>query len=283
MVAEVLSPDMVGVEFEPAEVSWDEKDVMLYALGVGCRPSTELDYLYEGRGPKVLPTFAVIPGMRAMGSINKVVKLPISRMLHGEQGIQLHRPIPANGRFTMKSRISEVWDKGKAGVLGVTADFEDDDGPVFSTRSTLFWIGGGGFGGDKGPSTRNLNVPPDRDPDHLVRYMTTEEQGAIYRLSGDRVALHIDPEFVRAAGYEKPFMHGLCTYGFVGRAILHTLCDSKPERFKGMTGRFADRVEFKDEIVIKIWDESDGKAIVQAEDQEGRVVLSQAAAEYQAN
>ena len=93
----------------------------------------------------------------------------------------------------------------------------------------------------------------------------------------------IDPEFARAAGYEKPFMHGLCTYGFVGRAILHTLCDSKPERFKGMTGRFADRVEFKDEIVIKIWDESDGKAIVQAEDQEGRVVLSQAAAEYQAN
>ncbi len=283
MVAEVLSPDMVGVEFEPVEVSWDEKDVMLYALGVGCRPSTELDFLYEGRGPKVLPTFAVIPGMRAMGSINKVVKLPISRMLHGEQGIQLHRPIPANGRFTMKSRISEVWDKGKSGVLGVTADFEDDDGPVFSTRSTLFWIGGGDFGGDKGPSTRNLNVPPGRDPDHLVSYKTTEEQGAIYRLSGDRVALHIDPEFARAAGYEKPFMHGLCTYGFVGRAILHTLCDSTPERFKGMTGRFADRVEFEDEIVIKIWDESDGKAIVQAEDQEGRVVLSQAAAEYQAN
>lgn len=283
MVAEVLSPDMVGVEFEPGEVSWDEKDVMLYALGVGCKPSTELDFLYEGRGPKVLPTFAVIPGMRAMGSINKVVKLPISRMLHGEQGIQLHRPIPASGRFTMKSRISEVWDKGKAGVLGVTADFEDDDGPVFSTRSTLFWIGGGGFGGDKGPSTRDVNVPPGRDPDHIVRYKTTEEQGAIYRLSGDRVALHIDPEFARAAGYEKPFMHGLCTYGFVGRAILHTLCDSMPERFKGMTGRFADRVEFEDEIVIKIWDEGDGKAIVQAENQEGKVVLSQAAAEYQAN
>ena len=283
MVAEVLSSDMVGIEFDSAEVSWDAKDVMLYALGVGCRPSTELDYLYEGRGPLVLPTFAVIPGMRAMGSINQVVTLPIAKLLHGEQSIRLHRPIPAKGRFSMKSRISEVWDKGKAGVLGVTADFADDDGPVFSTRSTLFWIGGGGFGGEKGPSTSKLNMPPHRDPDHVVRYLTTEEQGAIYRLSGDRVALHIDPEFARAAGYEKPFMHGLCTYGFVGRAILHTLCESDPQRFKGMTGRFAERVEFEDEIVIKIWDERDGNAIVQAENQDGKVVLSQAAAEYQRN
>ncbi len=279
----MLSPDMVGIEFDATEVSWDEKDVMLYALGVGCRPSGELDFLYESRGPMVLPTYAVIPGMRAMGAIGKVVKLPIARMLHGEQGIQLHRAIPATGKFLMKSRISEIWDKGKAGVLGVTADFEDDDGPVFSTRSTLFWIGGGGFGGEKGPSTRDLNAPPERDPDHLVSYQTVEEQGAIYRLSGDRVALHIDPEFARAAGYEKPFMHGLCTYGFVGRAILHTLCGSNPERFKGMSGRFADRVEFEDEIVVKIWDEGGGNAIIQAENQEGNVVLSQASAQYQSN
>ncbi len=283
MVAEVLSQDMVGVEFDPVEVNWDEKDVMLYALGVGCKPSAELDFLYEGRGPSVLPTFAVIPGMRAMGSINKVVKLPVARLLHGEQAIQLHRPIPAKGKFTMRSRISEVWDKGKAGVLGVTADFDDKDGLVFSTRATLFWIGGGGFGGEKGPSTSDQNPPPGRDPDHVVSYQTTEEQGAIYRLSGDRVALHIDPEFAKVAGYAKPFMHGLCTYGFAGRAILHTLCNSNPERFKGMNGRFADRVEFEDEIVVKIWDECSGNAIVQAVNQEGKVVLSQATAEYQIN
>lgn len=282
MVAEVLSTDLAGFEFEPAEVSWDEKDVMLYALGVGCKPSTELDFLYEGRGPLVLPTFAVIPGMRAMGSINKVVKLPIARILHGEQGLQLHRAIPPSGTFQMASRISEVWDKGKAGVLGVTADFSDADGPVFSTHSTLFWIGGGGFGGKKGPSTSGLNLPPEREPDHLVRYKTTEEQGAIYRLSGDRVPLHIDPDFAQQAGYEKPFMHGLCTYGFVGRAILHTLCDGNPGNFRGMSGRFAERVEFEDEIVVKIWDQGDGQAIVQAENQSGQVVLSQASAEYTA-
>jgi len=278
MTRTTLSPDMVGTEFPPATVSWDEKDAMLYALGVGARPSRDLDFVYEGRGPRVLPTFGVIPGMRAMGSINKVVQLPIARMLHGEQGITLARPLPARAELTMKSRISEIWDKGKAGVIGVTADFSDANGPVFSTHSTLFWIGGGGFGGPSGPSTKDVNQPPARAPDHEVRDTTREEQGAIYRLSGDRVALHIDPEFARKAGYAKPFMHGLCTYGFVGRAVLHTLCGSDPARFIGLEGRFAERVEFEDEIVTRMWIDAPGSAIVQAVTQDGKVALSQARA-----
>ncbi|MBX3707071.1 MAG: MaoC/PaaZ C-terminal domain-containing protein [Pseudomonadales bacterium] len=282
MAAKALSPDMVGTEFEPTTVSWNEKDVMLYALGVGARPSRDLDFIYEGRGPKVLPTFAVIPGMRAMGSINKVVELPIARMLHGEQGITLHRPLPPSGELTMTSRISEIWDKGKAAVIGVTADFSDADGIVFSTHSTLFWIGGGGFGGQSGPSTRDLNQPPDRAPDHEVRDVTREEQGAIYRLSGDRVALHIDPEFAGKAGYDKPFMHGLCTYGFVGRAVLHELCGNDPANFVSLEGRFSERVEFEDEIITRIWVEEPGSAVVQAVTQDGKVALSQARARYRA-
>jgi acyl dehydratase len=253
---------------------------MLYALGVGARPAAELDFLYEGRGPKVLPTYAVIPGLYAMGNIGRAVKLDIARMLHGEQGIELLRPLPPEAELNMESTLSEVWDKGKAGVIGVRAEFSDADGPVFRTHSTLFYIGGGGFGGEPGPSSRDKNRAPDREPDLVVEYETREDQGAIYRLSGDRVPLHIDPEFAKKAGYDKPFMHGLCSYGFVGRAVLHSLCDGDPERFVSLEGRFAERVEFGDRILTKIWRTGDGEALLQAETQDGKIALSQARATF---
>ena len=280
MVAERLSPDLVGTQFEPLEISWTAKDTMLYALGVGSKPADELAFVYERKGPLVLPTYAVIPAMRAMGNIGQAVKLKLERLLHGEQSIELLRPLPPKTTITLNSRISEVWDKGKAGVIGVTAQAEDQDGPLFNSFASLFYIGGGGFGGEPGPSTREKNVPPDRAPDHVVAYQTLPEQGAIYRLSGDRVALHIDPEFARAAGYDRPFMHGLCTYGFVGRAALAALCDGDPARFRSMTGRFAERVQFEDTVITKIWIADEGDAIVQAEDQNGAVVLSQARVTY---
>ena len=280
MIADSLSADLVGVEFEPVQISWTAKDTMLYALGVGAKPADELAFVFEGKGPLVLPTYAVIPAMRAMGNIGQAVKLKLQRLLHGEQSIELLRSLPAETTITLNSRISEVWDKGKAGVIGVTAQAQDEDGPLFNASSSLFYIGGGGFGGEPGPSTKDKNLPPDRSPDHVVAYPTLPEQGAIYRLSGDLVPLHIDPEFARAAGYDKPFMHGLCTYGFVGRAVLNTLCGGDPARFRSMTGRFAERVQFEDTVVTKIWVVEDGDAIVQSEDQNGAVVLSQARVTY---
>lgn len=280
MEPQPLSANLVGTKFEPRQVSWNSKDTMLYALGVGARPSDELDFLYEGRGPKVLPTYAVIPGLYAMGNIARAVKLDIARTLHGEQGIELLRPLPAEAELNMESTLSEVWDKGKAGVIGVRAEFSDADGPVFRTHSTLFYIGGGGFGGEPGPSTRDKNRAPDREPDLVVEYETREDQGAIYRLSGDRVPLHIDPEFAKQAGYDKPFMHGLCSYGFVGRAVLHSLCDGDPERFVSLEGRFAERVEFGDHILTKIWRTGDGEALLRAETQDGKIALSQARATF---
>lgn len=280
---EGLSSDLVGHEFDPRPVRWTTHDTILYALGVGAKPDTELEFLYEGRGPQVLPTFAVIPGMRAMGNIGKAVKLDVARLLHGEQSVHLERPLPPDAELTMHSRISEVWDKGegKAAVIGVTGEFSDAEGIVFSTHSTLFCIGAGGFGGESGPSTRDLNRAPERAPDQVISYLTQEEQGALYRLSGDPVALHIDPEFARMAGYEKPFMHGLCTFGFVGRAVLHALCGGDPQRFISIAGRFADRVEFGDEVITRIWHTGPGDALLEAVTQTGKVVLSQARARFQ--
>jgi acyl dehydratase len=279
---EGLSADLVGHEFDPQPVAWTTKDTILYALGVGAKPGAELDFLFEGRGPQVLPTFAVIPGMHAMRNIGKAVKLDVTRLLHGEQVVELRRPLPPEADLTMHSHIFEVWDKGegKAAIIGVTGEFSDADGIVFSTRSTLFCIGAGGFGGEPGPSTRDLNRAPERTPDQLVGYLTQEEQGALYRLSGDPVALHIDPEFARMSGYEKPFMHGLCTFGFVGRAVLHGLCGGDPQRFISISGRFADRVEFGDEVITRIWETAPGDALLEAVTQTGNVVLSQARATY---
>lgn len=280
MTKKELSSDLVGVEFEPSTFSWKDKDVMLYALGVGARPDDDLDFVYEGKGPKVLPTYAVIPGMRALGGLVNHVSLPLKNLLHGEQDIEMLRPIPPQATVTIRGKISEVWDKGEAAVIGVESTIEDEDGPMCRARATLFVRGAGGFGGERGPATDEINVAPDREPDHVVSYETRPEQGAIYRLSGDRVPLHIDPDFAKMAGYERTFMHGLCTYGFVGRAILSALCGNDPARFKSMSGRFAKQAFFEDTIITKIWETGPGEAVVQAETQDGKVVLSHAAATF---
>jgi acyl dehydratase len=281
MIHDSLSNDLIGTQFPPIDISWNEQDTMLYALGVGAKPGRELDFLYEGRGPLVLPTYAVIPGMRSLGNLRLAVKLKIQRLLHGEQQVEVLRALPAKATVTLNSRISEVWDKGDNGIIGVTAEAEDADGLLFKTHATLFYFGGGGFGGDPGPTSKSRGVPTSRDPDIVIRHQTQEEQGALYRLSGDRVALHIDPGFAQKAGYEKPFMHGLCTYGFVGRAILAGLCDGNPSRFKSMSGRFAARAEYEDQIITKLWITSPGEAIVQAENQAGTILLSQAHASFE--
>ena len=271
-----VSTDLVGMTFDPVPVSWNDNDTMLYALAVGATPDNDLEFVYEGKGPRVIPTFGVIPGMTCLMGLNQNVDINLLNILHGEQAIELKRSIPARVEAgTARGSITGVWDKGKAAVIGVECEVSDDDGPILTTHSTIFVRNSGGFGGERGPSTRGLNVPPDREPDHTVEFPTLAQQGALYRLTGDRVPLHIDPEFARLAGYDKPFMHGLCTYGFVCRAILESCCDNEPDNFVSLSGRFADQVWFEDTIVTRIWNDGPGEAIVQAETQNGSVVISQ--------
>jgi acyl dehydratase len=275
-----IASDLVGLTFDPVPFSWTSKDVMLYALGVGAKPGGELDYVYEGKGPKVLPTYGVIPGMLSMSGLIANVEINLAMLLHGEQAITLHREIPSEGKVRVIGRISEVWDKGKAAVLGAEGTVEDDKGPICTTRATLFVRGAGGFGGERGPSTAGVNVAPDRKPDYVVEDVVRPEQGALYRLNGDFNPIHIDPDFAQMAGFEKPFLHGLCTYGFCGRGILSTVCGGDPARFKSFEGRFADLVQYGDTIVTKIWRSGAGEAVVQGETQKGNVVLSQAKATF---
>ncbi|MBS0473162.1 MAG: MaoC family dehydratase N-terminal domain-containing protein [Proteobacteria bacterium] len=274
-----ITSNLVGHQLAGLSFSWTAKDTILYALGVGATPLRSLDFIYEGRGPKVLPTFAVIPGSLAMGAAMREIDMRLEMLLHGEQSVELARVLPASGTVEITGRITEVWDKGKAAIIGIESVASDKEGELFRTRATLFVRGAGGFGGERGSSTPNLALP-NREADIVEHFETRPEQGAIYRLSGDLNPIHIDPQFAKMGGFDAPFMHGLCTYGIVGRAFLHNLCHDDPALFRSLEGRFAERVAYGDIITTRIWKTGKGEALIQAQAQDGRVVLSNARASY---
>jgi len=279
MTPRPLSADLVGTVFPVQRFSWTAKDAMLYALGVGCRPPEDLPFIYEARGPVVLPTFTLIPGMLASAGLLTEVQIDPAAILHGEQAVTVHRAVPPAADVEVRGRLTEVWDKGKAAVLVVEGEVHDPDGLLATTSSTVFVRGAGGFGGDRGPSAAAV-APPERPPDHAVVLEVRPEQAALYRLSGDPNPLHIDPDIARMVGFDAPFLHGLCTFGIVGRAFLACVCDDDVNRFGSLSGRFADQVYPGDEITTKIWRTGDGEAVLQAETQRGAVVLNRASATW---
>lgn len=272
-----LSPDLVGLKGEPSKYSYDEKDALLYNVGIGARPYEDVEFLYEGKGPKVFPTFAVIGGMAGMGVMGQLEGINPVMILHGEQSITLHRELPPRANLTLQGELVGLWDKGAAAVVEIETTATDDQGPLFTAKAGIFARGSGGFGGERGPSAKDKNNPPEKEPDHVISDDVRIEQAAVYRLSGDRNPLHIDPDFAKMGGFDTPILHGLCTYGFVGRAILKALCDNDPAKLKHFEARFADVVYPGDTITTKLW--VDGKeAIVQAETQKGNIVLANAKA-----
>ncbi|MDJ0864767.1 MAG: MaoC/PaaZ C-terminal domain-containing protein [Myxococcota bacterium] len=266
-----IDPNAVGAEGGPVERSWDSKDALLYALGVGSG-TDELAFSTE-KNQQVLPTFAVIVGMGGI-PFDKIGSFNPAMLVHGEQAIEVHGPIPPDGKVSTKGRVSAIYDKGKGALVVMDCESHDAETgePRFTTRMSAFIRGEGGFGGERGPSGPK-NVPPDRAPDHEVTYQTKPEQALIYRLSGDRNPLHSDPEFAKLAGFDTPILHGLCTYGFTGRALLHTLCGSDPGRFRAMSGRFSKPVLPGEALTVKMW--VDGNEAVFTTSTPGGVVLDQ--------
>ena len=168
MAPQPLSSDLVGIEFDPIEFSWSKRDAIIYALGVGCQPEDELDFIYERRGPAVLPAYAVIPGMNALIGLAGVVELDFTRLLHGEQGVTLHRDLPPKAKIKLEGQIVEIWDKEKSAVIGVEGIASDDDGPIFSVYTSLVLLGQGGFGLDFEPvSIAGLALLPQANADPL--------------------------------------------------------------------------------------------------------------------
>ncbi|MCY3925015.1 MAG: MaoC/PaaZ C-terminal domain-containing protein [bacterium] len=264
-----IDPDASGAEGSPVESSWSSKDCLLYALGVGAGMDdpvgAELEFTTENSREvtqKALPTMCVVLGdgldrrpdnpMRRLGSFNPAL------LLHGEQTITLHRPLPVEATVSTVARITGVYDKTKAAVVEITSSAADtaDGLPMYTNVATLVLRGEGGWGGDRGPSASGTDRP-ERAPDTVVSYTTRTDQALLYRLNGDRNPLHSDPAFAALAGFDRPILHGLCTYGFTGRALLHAVCDGDPERFGGMYGRFTAPVFPGDRLDVHIWTEGD--------------------------
>lgn len=270
-----IDPQAVGTKGEPRRRSWTSKDALLYAVGVGAG-TNELQFTTENTKDtpqKVLPTFAVIIGgggipMDKVGSFNPAL------MVHGEQGIELFDEIPADGELESVGECTAIWDKGSAAVLEFesTATNVATGKPLLKTRTMLFCRGEGGWGGDRGPSDK-IEFP-DRPADHEVVYETRGDQALTYRLSGDRNPLHSDPTFAAMGGFDKPILHGLCTWGFTGRALLHSLCGGDPSRFVSMNSRFSKPVMPGDTLTISMWVDGD-TALFLTTNQNGEKVIDQ--------
>lgn len=268
---------LVGKKLKSIEFTYEERDVMLYAVGIGAG-TDELQFTYE-RELKVLPTFGVIPAFPSLFSMGSAMAVNPMMILHGEQRIELYAPIPTSGTLTTTPAVRAIYDKGKGALIVVDAETVDQSGKLlFKNTFGTFARGEGGFGGERGPSGPK-NVPPDRKPDAVVEMPTLPQQALIYRLSGDRNPLHADPDFAKMAGYERPILHGLCSFGHVGRAVLRAFCGMDPSRLKALDVRFSGVVFPGETIVTELWKNGGGQLIVQAKTKErGEVVISAASA-----
>ena len=256
---------VVGKELAPLEYVYQPRDVTLYALGIGAGwQADELKFVYES-GLEALPTFGVVPPFPALMGLIGVegVNINLVMLVHGEQYLEVRKEIPTSGKLVSKPKISAVYDKTKGAVIELEVDTVDEAGDVvFFNRFSSFVRGEGGFGGERGPEAGN--EPPDRAPDKVVEQATLPIQAMIYRLSGDYNPLHIDPNIATMAGFSTPILHGLCTFGFAGRAVLREYCGNDPKKFKAVKVRFSRPVFPGDTIVTEMWQESDDKIIVRA-------------------
>jgi acyl dehydratase len=264
-----IDPDVArGAQLPGEDFSWSASDVLLYhlALGAGADPldQRELRYVVEDR-LQVLPTFAVVaqtvhrfepPAVEYPG-----ISIDLAKVLHGTQRVDVHRPLPPDGKARATARVKGVYDKGSAAVVETETLVTDLDGqPLWTNTSSIFARGEGGFGGDRGPS--GPPGPPDRAPDAVVITPTVPQQALWYRLLGDRNPLHSDPGFAAKAGFPRPILHGLCTYGMVCKAVVDAELDGDVSLVGGYGVRFAGVVFPGETLRTSVWRE-DGRLVLE--------------------
>ncbi len=276
----------LGAELEGSGYAWTEEDLILYNLGVGAgdppTDAVEIGYAYEG-DLRAIPTYGTVPPFELfMSGLMTLDGLDISlaQVLHGEQELVIHGAIPTSGKVMQRGKIIDIYDKGSGAlvVLEVVSTLERTGDLLFTNRSAIFVRGEGGFGGERGPAAGNQ--PPGREPDHVVASPTLPQQALLYRLaSGDRNPLHADPGFAAFAGYEKPILHGLCTFGVVGKAVLDHALGSETSRFKSFRARFRGHVFPGETIVTRIWETPGGLSVEASVAERSEIVLSNAIVE----
>ena len=275
-----LNLDAVGQKLGPMTKSYTWKDVVLYALGVGAGDA-DLNYTYE-KDLKVIPSFSIASIFDILAQIGIKSEVNLAGVLHGEQELIFHNPIPIEGTMTTEGRITHMYDKGEgrgALIIGESDTVDEDGNKLFTSICTVFGRLDGGFDGPAAPKA-GVSMP-DREPDVVVAATPAAHQPLLYRLSGDTFSLHVDPEFARMSGFEKPIMHGLCTHGYACRALCDTLIPGEPEKARRMACRFSKPLYPGVPIKTLIWKEADGRAywrVINAET--GAVVIDNGVFEY---
>ncbi|HYS48895.1 MAG TPA: MaoC/PaaZ C-terminal domain-containing protein [Xanthobacteraceae bacterium] len=250
--------------FADVEHAYTARETMLYALGLGCGSDPtdpdDLRFVYE-EGLCALPTMAVVLGGPGFWLRNEKTGVDWRRILHGEQGLTLHRPLPSAGTVIGRTRIKDIIDKGAGkGALMFSERLILDKAsgePIATLASTTFMRGDGGFGGPAGPAPDPHPLPP-RAPDAALDTATLPQAALIYRLSGDMNPLHADPKIAVAAGFPRPILHGLCSFGIAGRALLKLCCGNDPSRLRSMQLRFTAPVYPGETIRTEVWRDGAG-------------------------
>ncbi|MGC9195745.1 MAG: MaoC/PaaZ C-terminal domain-containing protein [Syntrophobacteraceae bacterium] len=273
-----LNLDVIGKKMGPVSFSYNQDSVILYALGIGAGVD-ELDLVYE-RDLKVFPTFAVVPLMTALFSFASTSGMNLLAVLHAEQKTVLHSPIPPCGVLHTWTSCEAIHDKGDTGAFAnLVCETRDDSGTLlFENIMVVLDRSAGNFGGDPGPKSLKLDPPEGLPPAFHVEQKTSPSQAALYRLSGDKNPLHIDPEFAKRAGLNRPILHGLCSFGFSARAIVGGLGLKEPSRLKSFGVRFMNMVYPGDTLITEGWKLGEGRYIIRATNQDGKVVLGNGSA-----
>ncbi len=248
-------------DFGEQTVDWTWQKSALYALGVGLGfdplDPDQLRFAYEPR-MLALPTMAVVMAPSGFWLRDPATGVDWKRVVHGEEGVTLHRTLPVEGRFVSRSRIDEIVDKGagRGALIYMTREVSDAEtgAPVATITRTTFCRGDGGFGGPEGP-VRSVHALPERAPDHTCDLPTLSQQALIYRLNGDGNPLHADLDVAREAGFGRPILHGLCTFGVAGHAVLKSLCNYDPSRLTRFGVRFSAPVYPGETIRTEMWRE----------------------------
>ncbi|MBV9950276.1 MAG: MaoC family dehydratase N-terminal domain-containing protein, partial [Myxococcales bacterium] len=272
-----LDLSLVGQSSAPETAQYTWKDVALYALGVGATPA-ELDYLYEGRGPKVLPSFAVVSKFAPMLALLGRSGGNLAMVVHGAERVRVHGPLAPNAKLRTRVTIRGIYDMRRLGQVLVDSAAEDDSGRVVAeTTSSILFRGEGGFGGAPPPKeTPPVERPRDTPPTFSVEEVTRPEQALLYRLSGDLNPLHADPEFARSVGFERgPILHGLCTFGFMVRHAAKALCGGDATRLRSFEAQFRRPVWPGETLVTEGWLVRPDAAALQVKVKErGEVVIA---------
>ncbi len=267
---------VIGAKTEPVVFEYTWKDIALYNIGVGAGEK-DLAFVYENSpgGIKVLPSFCVVPAMRAFPRLGD--DLEWSLMLHGEQIIRLSQPLAPEGKIIQVGEVLNIHDKGKGAVYRIRIKgWTEDEKDLYEAQWSIFYLGAGGFGGDPGPKAEKIIPPEGHKPDFSISEKVAENQAVIYRLSGDLNPLHLDPAAAKRGGFDRPILHGLCTFGFTTRAIVDELLGGNVARLKEFSARFSDSVYPGDRLTTEGW-KSDNGYVIQART-ERSVVLSNARA-----